>query len=69
MTGGWGVYIEAVSIEAMTVPTHFIRSLSFAYAYDMYICPCVCVLCKIIIIITSKQTNNHSFIQSREILS
>ena len=37
MTGGWDVYTGAVSIEAMTVPTHFIRPLSFTYAYDMYI--------------------------------
>ena len=43
----------------------------FTYAYDAGLCTCICVLCKIIIIIiiTSKQSINHSFIQSREMLS
>ena len=34
MIDGWDVYAGAVSIETITVPIHFIRPLSFTYAYD-----------------------------------
>ena len=34
MIDGWGVYAGTVSTRAMTVPLHFIRPLSFTYAYD-----------------------------------
>lgn len=77
MTGGWGVYAGAVSIEAITVPAlhpSFVLRIFFTYAYDAGLCTCICVLCKIIIIIiiiiTSKQSIIHSFIHTvREILS
>ena len=37
MTGGWSVYLGAVAIHAMTVPTlrpSFVLRVRFAYAYD-----------------------------------
>lgn len=66
MIDGWGVYVGAVSIEAMTVPILPSVPRPFTYAYDTGtgLCPCVCVfyICYLLRL-TSKQINNKQTIK------